>query len=139
MLSVLFLFLAQADPAAPDFARDIRPILSNTCFKCHGPDDKKRGGKLRLDDRAAAVRKGAISPGKPAASEVVQRLFSKDPEEVMPPPSEVKQLTAAQKDLIQRWIAAGAEYAPHWAFVAPKISPAPAVRAQDWVRNPVDA
>ncbi len=139
MLSVLLLVLVQADPAAPDYARDIRPILSNTCFKCHGPDDKKRGGKLRLDDRAAAIRKGAISPGKPAASEVVQRLFSKDPEEVMPPPSEVKQLTAAQKDLLKRWIAAGAEYAPHWAFVPPKLSPAPAVRGQDWVRNPIDS
>ncbi len=139
MLSALLILLVQTEPPPPDFARDIRPILSNTCFKCHGPDDKKRGGKLRLDDRAAAVKKGAISPGKPGASGILLRINSKDPEEVMPPPGEVKQLSAAQKNLLQRWLAAGAEYAPHWAFVPPKPAPPPAVRRRDAVRTPVDA
>ena len=107
MLGALLLLLVQTDPAPPDFTRDVRPILSNICFKCHGPDDTKRGGKLRLDDRAAAVKKGAIHPGKPDASELVQRIFSDDPEQVMPPPGEVKRLTPAQKDVLKRWIAAG--------------------------------
>ncbi len=139
MLGALLLLLAQADPAAPDFTRDVRPILSNVCFKCHGPDDKKRGGKLRLDDRAAAIKKGAIKPGKPDGSELVHRIFSDDPEQVMPPPGEVKRLTPAQKDILKRWIAAGAEYAPHWSFVAPRVAPPPAVKNPAWVRTPVDA
>jgi len=139
MLGALLLLLVQTDPAAPDFTRDVRPILSNVCFKCHGPDDKKRGGKLRLDDRAGAVKKGAIRPGKPDASELVQRIFSDDPEHVMPPPGEVKRLTPAQKDVLKRWIAAGAEYAPHWAFVAPRAAPTPPVKNPAWVRTPVDA
>jgi hypothetical protein len=139
MLGALLLLLLQSDPAAPDFTREIRPILSNTCFKCHGPDEKKRGGKLRLDDRAIAVKKGAIRPGKPDSSELVQRIFSNDPEHVMPPPTEVKRLSAAQKDLLQRWIAAGAEYAPHWAFVAPRAAAPPSVRNPGWVRTAIDA
>jgi len=139
MLGALLLLLVQADSAAPDFTRDVRPILSNVCFKCHGPDDKKRGGKLRLDDRAAAIKKGAIKPGKPEGSELVHRIFSDDPEQAMPPPSEVKRLSPAQKDVLKRWIAAGAEYAPHWAFVAPRVAPPPAVKNPAWVRTPVDA
>src|SRR5262245_22921673 len=139
MLGVLLLLLVQADPAAPDFTRDVRPILSNTCFKCHGPDDKKRGGKLRLDDRAAAMKKGVLKPGKADASELVQRIFSNDPEQVMPPPGEVKRLTPAQKDVLKRWIAGGAEYAPHWAFVAPRAVAAPPVMNASWVRSPLDA
>jgi hypothetical protein len=139
MLGALLLLLVQTDPAVPDFTRDVRPILSNVCFKCHGPDDKKRGGKLRLDDRAAALKKGAIRPGKPDASELVQRIFSNDPEQVMPPPGEVKRLTPQQKDVLQRWIAAGAEYAPHWSFVAPRAVAPPSVKNASWVRSPLDA
>ena len=139
MLGALLLLLVQADPAPPDFTRDVRPILSNVCFKCHGPDDKKRGGKLRLDDRAAAIKKGALQPGKPDSSELLQRIFSTDPDQMMPPPGEVKRLTPAQKDILKRWIAAGAEYAPHWAFVAPRIVPPPPVKNRAWVRTPVDA
>jgi hypothetical protein len=139
MLGALLLLFVQADPAAPDFTRDVRPILSNVCFKCHGPDDKKRGGKLRLDERAAAIKKAAFKPGNPEASELVHRIFSDDPEQVMPPPSEVKRLSPTQKDILKRWIAAGAEYAPHWAFVAPRAAPPPAIRNSAWVRSPVDA
>jgi len=78
MLAALFLLLAQ-DDAPVDYTRDVRPILSNACFKCHGPDEKKRASKLRLDDRAAAIKKKAIVPGKPEQSGAVERLFSTDP------------------------------------------------------------
>jgi hypothetical protein len=139
MLGALLLLLVQTDPAAPDFTRDVRPILSNVCFKCHGPDEKKRGGKLRLDDRAVAIKKGAFKPGKPEGSELVRRISSDDPEQVMPPPSEIKRLSPAQKEVLKRWIAAGAEYAPHWAFVAPRAAPPPPVKNPAWVRTPIDA
>jgi hypothetical protein len=139
-LATILLLALQIEPVpGPDFAREIRPILSNACFKCHGPDEKTRGGKLRLDDRAAALRQGAIVPGKPQASELIARIHSRDPEEAMPPPAEVKQLTPTQKDLLRRWIAAGAAYSPHWAFVPPKDAPPPPVKNAAWLRTPVDA
>src|SRR5215471_10739977 len=127
MLALLLVLLAQDDPAA-DYSRDVRPILSDKCFKCHGPDEKKRASKLRLDDRAAAIKKGAVVPGKPDQSGVIQHIFSDDPEAVMPPPSSNKTLTAGQKAILRKWIAAGAEYAPHWAFVAPRPLPLPTVK-----------
>src|SRR5262245_57308778 len=96
ILPLLLLFLVQDDPAV-DYSRDVRPILSDKCFKCHGPDEKKRASKLRLDDRAGAIKKGAVVPGKPDQSGVIQRIFSNDPEFVMPPPTSNKTLTAAQK------------------------------------------
>src|SRR6516164_440855 len=82
--------------AEVDFTRDVRPILSRHCFKCHGPDDKARKAKLRLDVRAEAVRK-AIVPGKPDDSELVRRIFAADDSEVMPPPATKNPLTDAQK------------------------------------------
>ena len=138
MLSLLFCFLLQ-DDSAPDYSRDVRPILSDKCFKCHGPDEKKRSAKLRLDDRAVAIKKGAVVPGKPDQSGVVQRIFSDDAEMVMPPPTSNKTLTAVQKATLRRWIAAGADVAPHWAFVAPKPPPLPPVRNKTWTRTSVDA
>src|SRR5688572_10645487 len=96
MLALLLALLAQ-DDSAVDYSRDVRPILSDKCFKCHGPDEKKRASKLRLDDRAAAIKKGAIVPGKPDQSGMIQHVFSDDPESVMPPPSSNRTLTAAQK------------------------------------------
>jgi mono/diheme cytochrome c family protein len=95
------------------YNRDIRPILSENCFRCHGPDSASRKADLRLDKRDVAIELGAIEPGKPEDSGLVQRIFSTDPEEVMPPPAAHKELSAAQKDLLQRWVAAGAEYEPH--------------------------
>jgi len=108
------------------FNRDVRPILADACFACHGPSKQKAG--LRLDDRKIATRasKGgtiAIVPGKPEASELLHRLHSKDETEVMPPPESNKTLTAVQKETLRRWIAEGAEYEPHWSF-APIESPA---------------
>ena len=108
---------------APDFNREVRPILSNYCFKCHGPDDKARKAKLRFDVRESALREAesgarVIAPGKPEASDLVARITSTDPDEVMPPPAMKKELSAAQKEVLRRWIAAGAKYDAHWAFVA---------------------
>jgi hypothetical protein len=129
--SSLVAALAIAAPAVahaddrPDFARDVRPILSNRCFKCHGPDEGARKGKLRLDVREAALGGGksgeiAIVPGKPGESEFIKRLHAEDPDDRMPPASAKMELTANEKAILERWIANGADYQPHWAFVAPK-------------------
>jgi hypothetical protein len=133
-LALALVLLAPAARAAdPDFARDVRPILASNCFKCHGPDDKARKAKLRLDDPAAA--KAVL--GKSGESELVDRVFSADPELVMPPPSTKLTLTAAQKDVLKRWVSAGAPYAAHWAFLKPARPPVPTVVGP--VRNPIDA
>jgi mono/diheme cytochrome c family protein len=127
----------------PQYNRDIRPILSDNCFACHGPDAKHREADLRLDVRDDAVRdRGgytAITPGRPDESELWFRILSNDPAEVMPPPKFHKTLTAAQKELIRRWIAQGAEYQPHWAYVPPRRPDVPAVPETSKLRNPIDA
>ena len=124
-----FLLVAASGPmraaGAPDFNRDIRPILSDTCFACHGPDDAKRKGGLRLDLFESARKGGksghpAVVPGMLDASELVRRIQSTDPDEVMPPPDSGRRITPAQVDLLKRWVAAGGRYAQHWAFVAPE-------------------
>jgi hypothetical protein len=97
---------------------EVRPILASKCFSCHGSDPKDRKGDLRLDTFADATAK-AIKPGNPAGSELIQRVLSADPDDAMPPPEKHSSLTAAQKDVLSRWIAEGAEYEPHWAFVPP--------------------
>jgi hypothetical protein len=143
----LGLFARQPAPAAPpppsaktiQFNRDIRPILSETCFTCHGPDKNARKGKFRLDDRDSAVKKKAIVPGHPEQSEAVKRLFTTDPDDQMPPPDSGKKITPAQKELLRQWIAAGAEYQPHWAYVTPTRPEIPSVKESNWVRTPVDA
>jgi hypothetical protein len=140
LLALGGLFLAPGAAAAPAFNRDIRPILSENCFPCHGQDEKHRGGKLRLDLRedALAERDGgpAIVPGKPAASALLKRVRSPDPELVMPPPdSHRARLTPDQINRLETWIAQGAAYQPHWAFVAPEKSPLPG----DPAGHPVDA
>ncbi len=143
-LSAVMLLVALSLPAAAqspgkiDFSRDVRPILSDKCFACHGPDTTKLKGKLRLDVREAAIKAGAIVPGKPGESELIRRVFAADPAERMPPAASHKTLTAAEKDLLQRWIAGGAEYKAHWAFLAPVRPPLPAVKAAAWPRNPID-
>jgi hypothetical protein len=126
-------------PNEIQFNRDIRPILSENCFACHGHDKNQRKAKLRLDDRAIAIEREAIVPGKPEASKLVQHIFSTDPDETMPPPKTHKTLTAAQKDLLKRWIAAGAEYEPHWAYIKPKRFPVPQTRDKKWSHNPIDS
>ena len=106
-----------------EFNRDIRSILSDNCFYCHGPDAKHREAKLRLDDRDAAVAAGVLVPGKPAETELLARLKSHDPDEVMPPPKANKRLSEAQKELLERWVAEGAVYQKHWAYERP-VKPA---------------
>ncbi|MES2659623.1 MAG: PSD1 and planctomycete cytochrome C domain-containing protein [Verrucomicrobiota bacterium] len=108
-----------------DFERDVRPILSNRCFKCHGPDESTRKGKLRLDLAESAHGQGesgkiAIVPGKPAESEFIKRLHAADPDDRMPPASAKMELSDTEKSVLKQWISEGAEYQPHWAFVAPK-------------------
>jgi hypothetical protein len=134
-----------ADPGQPavDFNRDIRPILSKNCYACHGPDNKQRVSKMRLDQRDNAIRPlksgtAAIVPGQPDKSELIQRVTADDETERMPPQETGNQLTPAQIDLLRRWIAAGAPYADHWAFVKPQRAPLPAVKNAAWPRNPID-
>jgi len=121
-----------------DFNRDIRPILSENCFYCHGQDGQKREADLRLDDRAAAIDAGAIVPGDPGASTILERIHSTDPDVVMPPPNSNRRLSDEQKKIIDRWIKEGAEYKPHWAFTAPVRPAPPEVKQADWPRNDVD-
>lgn len=121
--------------AKVDYNEDVRPILSENCFYCHGPDANKRKAKLRLDVREAALEKKAFVPGDAEASELIKRLVSSDSDEVMPPPDSHRTLTAAQKETLKRWIAEGAEYKQHWAFVAPVRPSLPA----NGEKHPVDA
>ncbi len=121
-----------------EYNRDIRPILAENCFACHGPDSAARKADLRLDQRDAAIHAGAIVPGKPDASELVLRIHSSDAAEVMPPKETTKTLSAAERATLARWIAEGAEYQPHWSLIAPRRPPLPAVKDPAWVRNPID-
>jgi hypothetical protein len=126
-----------------DFNRQIRPILSAHCFKCHGPDEGTREAGLRLDVREAAIKPAdsgemAVVAGKPAASELVRRILADDADSLMPPPAANKPLSAEQKALLQTWIEQGAQYAPHWAFVPPVRPALPSVKQVDWPHNEVD-
>jgi hypothetical protein len=126
-----------------NFSRDVRPILTKYCFKCHGPDDNVRESGLRLDVREGALQpadsgKAAIVPGHPEQSELVRRIFAESEDERMPPVDTKTQLTETQKQILKRWIQSGAEYTEHWAFVSPTRSALPKVEHQDWPRNAVD-
>ncbi len=121
-----------------EYNRDIRPILAEYCFACHGPDSAARKADLRLDLREAAIEYGAISPGKPNQSELVTRIDTDDAELLMPPPETKKQLSPRERDILKRWIASGAEYQPHWAFIRPTRAELPAVRDQQWSKNAID-
>src|ERR1044071_10338373 len=103
------LLTAAAKPSDKvSYNRDIRPILSDNCFFCHGPDPKKRKAKLRLDIREEALAKEAFVPGEPDKSVLIRRIFTSDGDDLMPPPASHKSLTLAQKQLLRRWIAQGA-------------------------------
>jgi hypothetical protein len=121
------------------FNRDVRPILTENCYACHGPDKNQRKAKLRLDVREVAIEREAIVPGKPQQSKVVEHIFSTDPDEIMPPPKTGKTLTAAQKETLKNWITAGAEYEPHWAYIPLKKPEVPQTKNAAWVNNPIDA
>ena len=127
------------------FERDIQPILSENCYHCHGPDGEARKAKLRLDRRDSALAPAqsgatAIVPSKPDDSELVARIFSADPEEVMPSPKSNRTLTLAQKNLLKRWIAEGATWNEHWAFSPPQRPIVPKIDTPAaTIRNPLDA
>jgi hypothetical protein len=123
----------------PQYNRDVRPILAENCFACHGPDSAARKASLRLDRRDEAVKAEAIVPGDPDKSGLIERVFSDDVSRLMPPRKTHKKLTAAQKETLRRWVAAGAEYQAHWSLIAPVRPPLPAVKDAGWVRNPIDA
>ncbi|MEM7385360.1 MAG: PSD1 and planctomycete cytochrome C domain-containing protein [Verrucomicrobiota bacterium] len=121
-----------------DFNRDIRPILSENCFYCHGQDANKRKADLRLDEEASVLKAGAVVAGNPADSLIWQRIRSHDPDEIMPPPDSNRKLTDDQKALIRRWIDGGGRYADHWAFVRPERPTEPGVRRLRWPKNAID-
>ena len=125
-----------------DFNRDIRPILSDTCFKCHGPDGQQRMANLRLDDTDGLfVNRGGyriIVPGDPAKSKLYQKVSSSDDSIKMPPSYSGRSLTPQQIELIKEWIEQGAKTEMWWSFVAPKRPAVPEVKDKNWVRNPID-
>lgn len=134
---------AADDDKRVDFLRDVRPVLSNACFHCHGPDDQNRKKKLRLDTREGAFgdRGGfaAFVPGKPEESDGFQRMKSHRLGVQMPPVKSGKTVTPEQVELVRKWIEQGAKWEEHWAFVAPKKPAVPTVKESAWVRNPIDA
>lgn len=139
LLSVVAMNVALRGAEEPlDFNRDIRPILSENCFYCHGQDAAKRQADLRLDDREQAATAGAIVPGKASDSSMMHRILTGDPEQLMPPPKSNRHLSDEQKKILERWINEGATYSNHWSFVVPVRPEPPAVRAENWVRNPID-
>ncbi len=141
--------LCAAEPVR--YNRDIRPILSDNCFACHGPDKANRKGGLRLDEREAALAPAesgdaAIVPGEVAKSSLIARILTSEADDVMPPPKSHKKLSAAQKEMLKRWIAEGAKYEKHWAFIP--VQPVKVPGAADipkadeetlkWPQNPID-
>jgi len=134
---------SSTNSASVDFNRDIRPIITENCFKCHGPDDGARKAKLRFDLRAEALKPAksgqiAIVPGAPEKSELIARVTAADLDDRMPPAKTGKTLTANQIELLRRWIAQGAPYAKHWAYVKPVRPALPEVKNRKWARNPLD-
>ena len=134
---------ANPAPVGIDFNREVRPILSDKCFTCHGPDEKTRRARLRFDTREGAMGKaGVIVPGDVAASRLIQRITSKDPQKVMPPPDSGHQVNEKEIAVLTRWIAEGAKWNEHWAYVAPRRVEPPASAnpaGSRWVRNQIDA
>ena len=124
------------------FDREIRPILSDLCFTCHGPDEQQRDSGLRLDQREGlfSVRDGrpVVATGDPAGSLLMQRILSEDPAIRMPPPDFERQPTQRQSELLERWIQQGASWSEHWAFAVPQAVPLPKTQRTNWARNPID-
>ena len=143
ILPVANALAAEALPATVDYNRDIKPILSNNCYACHGPDAKQVKGGLRLDSFKSAtseLKSGerAIVPKDLAESALVYRITAEDVDERMPPADSIKKLTARQKELLKRWVAQGGEYAKHWAYVAPKKAVAPKAVQKGFTQNDID-
>lgn len=132
-----------AAPSAIDFSRDIKPILSNHCYACHGPDENQRKGSLRLDQPAGAFKRkkngdAVVLPGQPHRSLLAERIRETDEARIMPPPEFGKPLKPEQVELLSQWIAEGAEWREHWSYVNPRRPPLPVVRGFEWPKNAVD-
>ena len=145
--SLTIFFAATAAGAGPkppvDYQRDVRPILADRCFKCHGPDEAQRKGKLRLDTPEGTFGTGAsgnraVVPGNVDDSELASRITSDDKSEKMPPPKSGKSLTAAEVGILREWVAQGAKVQRHWSFVAPSRPKTPSVKDASWPHNPID-
>ena len=141
-LSVLIVLLATIAGMAGDaragelrFSRDVLPILAENCFACHGFDEAAREADLRLDTKQGAFESGVVVPGNPKASPLIERINSNDPSDQMPPPESGKQLTEAQREILQQWVLQGAEYERHWSFQSPLRSEPPSVPK---ARHPID-
>jgi hypothetical protein len=144
LFAVCILSFAVADLGAQpagkvEFNRDVRPILADNCFICHGPAKSTRKAKLRLDTHDGLFADETVVPGQLGKSKLWQRVSSHDPEQVMPPASKGRKLTAQQIDLLRRWIEQGASWQNHWAFIAPRQPNVPKVKNTTWGKNPIDA
>ncbi len=139
-LNLVFLSSVSASNADEpvDFARDIKPLLAENCFACHGMDAETRAADLRLDEREAAIDAGAIDPENADGSSLVERLYEEDPDLVMPPPESGKKLSDEEKDLLKRWVNEGAKYSKHWSLVAPEKNELPKVGNKAWVKTEID-
>lgn len=147
-LSCLLLAAGRPGPAPPataqelDFTRDVRPILSNACFQCHGPDEQSREADLRLDQKDGLFRTAyevtVVKPGHPSESELVHRILSNDPDVMMPPPAANKPLSEQQKQVLVRWIQRGAPWQEHWSFVLPQKPVPPVIADSSWGLNEID-
>jgi hypothetical protein len=144
-LGLLLIVVAGIGTSAADnqvavvFNRDIRPILSDNCFQCHGPDKATRKAKLRLDQETSVFKdRQVIVPGKPDQSEVFQRITAQNDKERMPPASSGHKLTSRQIALVRRWIEQGAKWQKHWSLIPPHRAELPAVKQKHWPKNPID-
>src|SRR5262245_56677473 len=139
-LSLLSAVSAGGQKPSIDFNREVRPMLADNCFACHGPDENQRKAKLRFDSKEGAFAKpGVITPGDASKSRLYQRVSSKDQGSEMPPASSGQERSEKQIEAIKRWIDEGARWNEHWAFIAPKRPETPVVANAAWVRTPVDS
>ncbi len=127
-----------AEPVKVSFNQDVRPILSDRCYFCHGPDPAHREADLRLDDREVALEFLAIVPGKPDESELIRRIESHDPDEQMPPPASKRIITTEEIETLRNWIAQGAEYQQHWSFRRIEKTAVPEISGSNWPQNEID-
>jgi len=144
MGTALLAFLFQGNASAEiSYNRDVRPILSDKCFYCHGPDEGHRKADLRLDsEEGASMDLGghqAIVPGSLEKSEVWKRIMTQEEADLMPPPESEKHLNATEKEIIRQWIEQGAKYERHWSLIPPDRNHLPGIKGKDWIRNPIDA
>ena len=136
VIAVLVVGPRPGPAAAPaQFNRDVRPILSDNCYQCHGPDKNQRRAGLRLDTQEGAAK--VLTPGDPAKSELFRRVTAHD-QDHMPPRKSGRTLTAAQIDTLKRWLEQGAKWEKHWSFLSPVRAPLPAVKNSGWARNAID-